>query len=229
MDRQKFNQQLAEAARGLAAQRVTSDTLQRAVEMATDLIESCDLAGVCTVERDGVTTRAATSPDVVLLDEMQYDLGDGPCLAELRTTDVCVIDDLTRDAPWPRWAARTADLTGVRSYMGFRLYVDHTNLGALNLYSRTPYAFTEDDRLDGLVIAAHAAVGLSAAATRDQMHTALRSRQQIGEATGILRERYQLTSAQAFEVLKRISSQQNIKLFAVAQHVLDNDELPSTE
>lgn len=226
MDPQKFNQQLAEAARDLAAQRVTSDTLQRAVEMATDLIEACDLAGVCTVERNGVATRAATSPDVVLLDEMQYDLGDGPCLAELRTTDVCVIDDLTEEAPWPRWAARTVDLTGVRSYMGFRLYVDHTHLGALNLYSRTPYAFTEDDRLDGLVIAAHAAVGLNAAATRDQMHTALRTRQHIGEATGMLRERYGLTSDQAFEVLKRVSSQQNLKLFAVAQHVIDTGELP---
>ncbi|MBS2938359.1 GAF and ANTAR domain-containing protein [Nocardioides sp. J2M5] len=229
MDRQTFNQQLAEAARGLAAQRVTADTLQRAVEMATDLIDVCDLAGVCTVERGGVTTRAATSPDVALLDEMQYDLGDGPCLDELRTTDVCVIDDLTSGAPWPRWAARTVELTGVRSYMGFRLYVDRTTLGALNLYSRIPDAFTEDDRLDGLVIAAHAAVGLSAAATRDQMHTAMRSRQLIGEATGILRERYRLTSSQAFEVLKRISSQQNMKLFAVAQHVLDTGELPTDE
>jgi AmiR/NasT family two-component response regulator len=60
------------------------------------------------------------------------------------------------------------------------------------------------------------------------MHTALGSRQLIGEATGILRERFALTSEQAFAVLKRLSSQQNIKLFAVAQHVVDTGTLPGT-
>ena len=229
MDHQKFNEQLAAAARALAAERTTSNALQLAVEMATDLIEACDLAGVCIAGHDGIETRASTQPVVAELDHLQQELGDGPCLDELRSTDVIVIDDLAGDAPWPQWAPRTVELSGVRAYMGFRLFIDRTHLGALNLYSRTPGGFTQDDRLDGLVIAAHAAVGLNASVSRDQLHTALNSRQLIGEATGILRERYELTSVQAFSVLKRISSHNNMKLFAVAQHILETDELPPQE
>jgi AmiR/NasT family two-component response regulator len=71
-------------------------------------------------------------------------------------------------------------------------------------------------------------VALSATVRHDQLHTAMTSRQVIGEATGILRERFALTSDQAVAVLKRLSSQQNIKLFAVAQQVVVTGTLPGS-
>ncbi len=120
------------------------------------------------------------------------------------------------------------DRTGVRAYLGFRLFVEDDSIGMLNLYAYEPDAFDHEDKLDGLVAAAHASVALSATVRHDQMHTALTSRQLIGEATGILRERFALTSDQAFAVLKRLSSQQNIKLFAVAQQVVETGTLPGS-
>ena len=67
---------------------------------------------------------------------------------------------------------------------------------------------------------------MAASLELDQLQQAMRSRQVIGEATGMLRERFDLSSDRAFDVLKRLSSQQNVKLFHVAQHVVDTGRLP---
>ena len=87
-------------------------------------------------------------------------------------------------------------------------------------------AFDHDDHLDGLILAAHAAVALAATLEEDQLHRALETRRMIGEATGIIRERFGLTSDQAFAVLRRLSSHQNVKLHRVAQHLVETGSLP---
>jgi GAF domain-containing protein len=226
MDRHEFGRRLADAAREMSDTRRPADALERVAAMAVELIGACDVAGVCVLRPGRDDTCAHTHASLQVMDDLQRDLGEGPAMDGHRTVDVISVGDLTRDAPWPSWGARVAERTGVRAYLGFRLFVDAESLGMLNLYAYEPHAFDHADQLDGLVVAAHAAVALNAAVTQDQMHAALSSRQLIGEATGILRERFALTSEQAFGVLKRISSQQNIKLFAVAQHVVDTGTLP---
>ena len=227
MDRHEFGLRLADAARAMSDTRHPADTLQRIAEMAVDLIDPCDVAGVCVLRPGRNDTCAHSHASVQVMDDLQHDLAEGPAMgADPATTDVVSVGDLTRDAPWPRWASEVAKRTGVRAYLGFRLFVGDDSMGMLNLYSYEPDAFDHEDQLDGLVAAAHAAIALSATVRNDQMHTALTSRQLIGEATGILRERFALTSDQAFAVLKRLSSQQNIKLFAVAQHVVETGTLP---
>lgn len=226
MDRHEFGRRLADAAREMSDTRHPADALDRVAAMAVELIGPCDVAGVCVLRPGRDDTCAHTHASLQTMDDLQHDLDEGPAMSGHRTVDVISVADLALDAPWPRWGARVAERTGVRAYLGFRLFVDAESLGMLNLYAYEPDAFDHADQLDGLVVAAHAAVALSAAVAQDQMHTALGSRQLIGEATGILRERFALTSEQAFAVLKRLSSQQNIKLFAVAQHVVDTGTLP---
>lgn len=228
MDRNEFGRRLAEAARAMSGTRHPADTLERIAAMAVDLIDSCDVAGVCVLRPGRNDTCAHTHASVQVMDDLQHDLAEGPSMDRPATADVVAVDDLTRDAPWPRWANEVVGRTGVRSYLGFRLFVEDDSIGMLNLYAYEPHAFDHEDQLDGLVAAAHASVALSATVRHDQMHTALTSRQLIGEATGILRERFALTSDQAFAVLKRLSSQQNIKLFVVAQHVVETGTLPSS-
>lgn len=212
----------------MSGARHPADTLERIAAMAVDLIPSCDLAGVCVLRPGRNDTCAHTHTSVQVMDDLQHDLAEGPAMDGPQTADVVSIADLTQDAPWPRWAEQAVARTGVRSYLGFRLFVeDDDSIGMLNLYAYEPHAFDHEDRLDGLVAAAHASVALSTTVRHDQLHTALTSRQLIGEATGILRERFSLSSDQAFAVLKRLSSQQNIKLFAVAQHVVETGTLPS--
>lgn len=94
--------------------------------------------------------------------------------------------------------------------MAFRLFTDGRTLAALSLYSEEPDAFTRDDLADGLAMAAHTGITVASTLELDQMRTALLSRRVIGEAIGILRERFTLTSDRAFSALRRLSSQQNL-------------------
>ena len=228
MDRHEFGRRLAEAARGMSDARHPADTLQRIATMAVDLIDACDVAGVCVLRPGRNDTCAHTHASLQVMDDLQHDLAEGPSMSGNPAVDVVSVGDLSRDARWPRWGSEVVDRTGVRAYLGYRLFVEDDSIGLLNLYAYEPDAFDHEDKLDGLVAAAHASVALSATVRHDQMHTALTSRQLIGEATGILRERFELTSDQAFAVLKRLSSEQNIKLFAVAQHVVDTGTLPGS-
>jgi transcriptional regulator with GAF, ATPase, and Fis domain len=228
MDRHEFGRRMAEAARGMSEARHPADTLQRIATMAVELIDACDVAGVCVLRTGRNDTCAHSHASLLVMDDLQHDLAEGPAMGGASTADMVSVDDLRKGAPWPRWGSEVADRTGVRAYLGFRLFVEDDSIGMLNLYAYEPAAFDHEDKLDGLVAAAHAAVALSATVRHDQLHTALTSRQVIGEATGILRERFALTSDQAFAVLKRLSSQQNIKLLAVAQQVVETGTLPGS-
>ena len=226
MERYEFNRQLADAARAMAEENDTEHSLDHVVGLATDLLPHCDLAGLAVVRSGGIEVLAANREELRLIDELQYELGEGPCVGALRDTDVVSVGNVEADPRWPRWGPHISEHFDIRSAISFRLFTEGTTLAALNVYSKKPDAFTQEDLVDGLVVAAQAAVALSGALELDQLHQALRSRQTIGEAVGMLRERFDLTSDKAFAVLKRLSSQQNVKLVRVAQHIVDTGSLP---
>lgn len=226
MDRHQFNRLLAEAARAMADEEGTQLTLDRAVVMATELIENCDLAGISLVHPSGLDTPAASHETLRHIDELQYELNEGPCLDSLKQTDVLTVTNLAEDPRWPNWGPHIAHELGIHSSMSFRLFTNGDNLGALNLYALEVDAFTHEDLLDGLALAAHAAVALAGTLGEDNLHRALETRSMIGQATGILRERYGLTTDQAWGVLRRVSSQHNIKLHRVAQQLVGTGALP---
>lgn len=226
MDGYEFNRLLAEAARAMADEPGTQLTLDRAVLMATDIIENCDLAGISLVHRSGIDTPAASHKTLRQIDELQYELNEGPCLDALKQNDVLAVTNLAEDPRWPNWGPRIAAELDIHSSMSFRLFTTGENLGVLNLYATKIDAFSHEDLLDGLALAAHAAVALAGTIEEDQLHRALDTRRMIGEATGILRERFGLTTDQAWGVLRRISSQHNIKLHRVAQQLVDIGTLP---
>ena len=122
-----------------------------------------------------------------------------------------------------------AEQLEIRSSLSFRLFTreDHS-WGALNVYSRHPHAFTDEDVVHGQTIAAMAAVVLAKSVNDEQLVRALETRTHIGQATGILMERYDLDAERAFEVLRRISSQTNIKLRDLAVQVVTTRRLPAT-
>jgi GAF domain-containing protein len=226
MDLYEFNRQLAEAARAMAEEADTQHTLDRAVQMATDMIERCDMAGISLVHGDRIETPAATDEALRRADHLQFELGEGPCLDALKQHEVVTVANLGEDPRWPTWGPHIARELGLHSSMSFRLFTDGDNLGAMSLYASEVEAFGHDDLLDGLILAAHAAVALAGALEADQLHRALETGRMIGEAIGIIRERFGLSSEKAFGVLRRISSHQHIKLHRVAQHVVDVGSLP---
>jgi hypothetical protein len=103
--------------------------------------------------------------------------------------------------------------------MGFLLFTDEEDLGALNFYSRRPGAFGEAGELAGWLLASHAAVAFSSARTHAQMEQAVATRHAIGEAMGILMGSHHLSEEQAFDVLRRYSQENNVKLREVARLV----------
>jgi GAF domain-containing protein len=112
-------------------QRLTDpdERLQRGVELVVELVDGCDHAGVTIVSRNGVTTAAASDDLVLRGDELQYGLGEGPCLDAVRAQRTVISQDLTVDHRWPRWAPQVVSTLGVRAMMSLLLYTQQDSLG----------------------------------------------------------------------------------------------------
>ncbi|MFE4580054.1 GAF and ANTAR domain-containing protein [Streptomyces chartreusis] len=228
MDWGRFAQQMASMARDLLAQDSVAATLERITASATELVEGCDAAGILVLHDSTVETLAPTHQLVVHSDQLQQRLGEGPCFDAARTARgerVFRIADLTGlQQRWPAYAPQ-AHALGVGSMMGFLLFTDDEDFGALNLFSHKPGAFTPDSETAGWLLASHAAVAFSAARTHAQMERAVATRHLIGEAMGILMGSRHLTEEQAFDVLRRYSQENNVKLREVARLVCEQGTL----
>jgi GAF domain-containing protein len=220
----------AAIARLLQAEATPELTQDRITRTAIDAIGGCDHAAISLIlRRGGVHTVAATDDVAVRVAEIQYDTGQGPCLDALSGHGTSVIDDLASDGRWPVFSRRTVAETGVRSMLSFQLFVQGETIGALNLYSRRPAAFDLHGRVVGTVLAAHAAIALTAAQERkhvQNLEEALRSNREIGIAMGVLMARHGLTKDEAFTELRRASQYLNVKLREVAARVVETGRLP---
>ncbi|WP_409240100.1 GAF and ANTAR domain-containing protein [Streptomyces sp. PA5.6] len=222
VDWARFGKQMASMARDLLAQTSVDATLERITASATELVAGCDAAGILILHGGEVQTLAPTHRIVVDSDELQAGTGEGPCFDVARSGGgerVFRISDFTREQPrWPAYAVEARTL-GIGSMMGFLLFTEDEELGALNLYSSRPGAFNEDDETAGLLLASHAAVAFSSARTHAQLERAISTRHTIGEAMGIIMGRHRLSEEEAFDVLRRYSQENNVKLRDVAAQV----------
>src|SRR6478672_7401581 len=166
------------------------DTLERVLEYAMKAV-ACNHAGVLFVHaKKRVETTAATDDLVARLDLVQVADQEGPDIDVVRRpADAVVVDDVLSDDRWPKWAAVVAE-AGVRSMMGLRLYTSSTTIGSLNFYARTPGHFTGEDVDVANIFARHAAVALSSARETANLWRAIDARLLIGQAQGILMERF---------------------------------------
>jgi GAF domain-containing protein len=212
---------LAQAARAINQPRSVEETLQVIATTARSSVPGFDHVGISLMHADGtIETKAATGDLVWRLDSLQYGMNEGPCVSSLRDEPVLVVDHLSHDQRWPQYVPQAVKL-GLRSQMALRLYVDdHGTMGGINLYSTTNDTIPEDAPPAAQIFAAQAAVALGRAEEVDQLNDALRSRQQIGTALGIIIERYQLDEQAAFSFLARLSSHSNTKLRDVAARVV---------
>ncbi|SCK36332.1 GAF and ANTAR domain-containing protein [Streptomyces sp. WMMB 322] len=226
----EFATGLAHMARDLLAQESVQKTLDRLVEYAVELVDGCEAAGVMTLENHQVSTLATTSDVVRASDRIQGEVREGPCFDAARTLkEVYRIADMSTTVKrWPRYAPEARKL-GIGSMMGFLLYTEDDNLGALDLYSSKPKVFTPRSEHVGWLLASHAAVAFSSARTHAQMNAAMETRHSIGEAIGIVMERYHLDENQAFAVLKKSSQDRNIKLREIVRVVTETGEVPGAK
>ena len=209
--------QFSELARSLQAEPDLDQTLRSIVTAAVANVDGADLAGITLVAKNGaLSTPAATDELARDIDRVQYEVRQGPCLSAAWDRLTMLANDLRTDTRWPSFARRAADL-GVLAMLSFQLYVRDEEMGSLNLYSRTAGAFTVEDENTGLLFASHAAVALVGAQHEHNLIAALVGRDIIGQAKGILMERYQITEMAAFAVLARTSQYNNRKLRDIAE------------
>lgn len=210
----------------LALHDVTvEETVEKVLEFTLKAI-GCEFAGVIFVHgRNNIETAAATDPLVAKLDAMQMEVGEGPDVSVLADRLSVIVSDTHSETRWPSWAARVAD-AGIRSMMSVRMYTDDETMGTLNTYSVKPDAFDIDDQGVAHILARHAAVALGNARKIENLWLAVDARKRIGQAQGILMERFDLTADQAFAVLLRYSQDNNVKLRVVADRLVDTRELP---
>ena len=215
-----LTRQLADAARAMTGWSSTQLTLDSVVALATDIVRGCDLVGISVVHADHIDTPSGSDESLNRIDELQYVLEEGPCFDALRMHETVSSKDLATDARWPRWGPLVAREIGVVSVVSYRLYATAESIGAMNLYSRRPAAFDSDDIYNGLALAAHVAVALATARNMTNLQTAIVTRTVIGQAEGILMERFDISPAQAFAILRRVSQDRNVKLNRVAEELV---------
>jgi GAF domain-containing protein len=220
---------IAHAARELQGQGDTQHTLDRGVAIATQIIPGCDFAGVSVVHATRpIDTPARTDPLVARVDALQYEVQQGPCLDAIRVHEVVASPDLREEQRWPRWAPQVAAL-GVRAMLCIRLYTTSDTLGALNLLSRTAHGFDEDDLATASSLAAHLAVALAESQHAADLHSGALNRSVVGQAEGILMERFSLSAAGAFDVLSRVAEENQVRLHRVAAELVRTRQTPGGE
>jgi GAF domain-containing protein len=188
-----------------------------------------------TIIADGRPATVASSGDLaVRLDEVQYRLGEGPCLLAASTGRSAELVDTRQAAEWPDFAT-VAAAAGCGSVLSFPLPAREKVAGALNVYHR---AFAvADQRTRELLsrFADYAVVPVSnmylyesAVGRAEHLAAALDSRAVIDQAKGILMERFKLTPDQAFQAITRVSMETNTKVRDIAERFVRTGDLRSS-
>jgi GAF domain-containing protein len=212
---------MAELARAAAAPSTVNDVLSDVTATAKELIPAVDTAGVLLIGKGGrFESLAGTSDLPHKLDELQMTFNEGPCVEAALDELIVRTEDFRSETRWPRYSAASAEL-GVLSGLSLKLYTADRTAGALNLFAFKPNAFDGEDETVGVILAAHAAAAILASRQGEQLESALTTRDRIGQAKGIIMERYGVDDVRAFEMLRRLSQDSNTRLADVAQRVID--------
>jgi GAF domain-containing protein len=228
----ELERELSDVAVALFEAGSVQATLEEIVKLAEKAVDGCDAAGILIVEAGTARTLAASSRLASTIDDMQINAGEGPCVDAATSGATFFAQDLTDDDRWPTFA-RSALGERVRCVLAYSLSAER--LSALNLYARLPTAFGVTDRAQAQLFATLARLALDSATERaaeeyrsENLREALRTRELIGQAQGILMERERITADQAFDVLRRASQHVNRKLREIAETLVDTGETPDT-
>lgn len=217
--------QISELIRGIQEQPVADvDTvLGELTENGVKYVPGARYAGITIAVRDGkVRTAAATGEYPKVLDEIQQRRAEGPCLSAAWEQHVIRINDMENESRWPAYCRDAVEETPIRSVIAFQLYADKQTMGALNFYAEQSGAFDAESVEAGLVVATHTALAWNLLRRDEQFRSALASRDIIGQAKGMLMERYRIDAVQAFEVLKRLSQNSNTPLADLAHEIVNS-------
>lgn len=209
------------------------DLLDRLVGYSIELL-AADAAGIVLADARGeLQAVAASSQDAQLMELLQLQSDQGPCLDCVRSGSPVNVIDVTVAAAadrWPAFAAAVADGAAFRSVHALPLRLRGEAIGALNLFHRQPGPLPPVDLSLGQALADVATIGiLSERAVRhgeilnEQLQSALNSRVIIEQAKGVLTQRGSLSMDGAFDRLRGYARSRNLRLSEVARQVVETD------
>lgn len=194
---------------------------------AVDLIPGTEFSAVVLPAGPGrLETRATCGPETVEVIGLQNQVGEGPCLDAVRQLEPVWAADLATEARWPRFTPE-ANRLGVGSMYCTPLAAGDRIYGSLSLAAGRPDAFDEESRNLAAIFAANATLALAGHEWRHNMTVALSSRDVIGQAKGILMERFRLTPDAAFALLVKASQVTHTKLRTVSEELCRTGVLPT--
>lgn len=200
--------------------------LLRVAQLAKQTVPGTADVSVTLVRDQKAFTAAFTGQDALRLDESQYEPGHGPCLDVAQSSGTVTISDMTTEPRWPEFTRRALDC-GVHSSLSVALPVQHSIVGALNLYSHIPGCFDDDALELAQTFAGYAAVAIANAhlyetnaTLAENMRKAMDTRSVIEQAKGILMAQHRCSPTEAFSLLTKQSQQANRKLHDVATDIV---------
>jgi GAF domain-containing protein len=206
----------------LSSSRATNrdEALALITQAAKDCVPGVDSASISVRASDGsFQTLVPTDGLARDGDSAQYQVGEGPCVDAASGEQMIYSGRIGADGRYRRYGPLAADL-GVVSQLALQMYTADRSYGGLNLYSRSHHVFDDDARCIAELFAHQGAAAMGHAATVKQLTEALGSRKIIGQAIGIVAERYGVDENVAFGFLTRLSQTSNMKLRTVAAEMV---------
>jgi hypothetical protein len=228
----EFAALFADIGQQLSAAQDNKAVLEAITALAAEIVPGAEHAGITVGRRGGAFATVAATDDLVhLVDQIQYDLGRGPCVDALVENTTFRTADLRTDTRWPEFGHRAAETTGIISMLSLRLYTgtDDGSIAGLNMYSHAADAFDDSSEAIAVLHATHGALAVGKAAAQAKaanLLAALKSNREIGVAMGILMNQHHVTRAQAFDLLSITSQHTHRKVADIATELGDTGELP---
>jgi hypothetical protein len=212
---------LADLARSMhATARLGPDAvLADITESAAQLVDGAVSAGitVTTKRHTVIDTMAPTDDDARNFDMLQKQCKQGPCLDAAWKHRTIRVRDLLTDDRWPQLTDAVREHSPIRSTVSYELFTHAEGMGALNVYANHPDAITDAGVEKGYALAAHAALVFDSARKHDQFQSALSSRDIIGQAKGMIMERFTIDSTAAFNLLVKLSQDSNVSVAEISR------------
>ena len=212
----------------LLSEETVAAALDLIGSMALDTVPGAVGAGVSIVDERGRRSSGSTDTRVERADALQYELDEGPCLAATAGRQLVRCDDLATDRRWPRWAAAVASL-GLRAAMSAPMVAGDTSLGALKVYAEQPGSFDVHTERRLTIASAQAAILVANVQIRERarelsegLRQAVRSRDLVSTAKGVVMARHGVPEDVAFGILVSRSGEEGGTLADVARSVVDS-------
>lgn len=204
--------------------------LQAVIDRAVSL-GLADSVSITEIRPDGLMTRVSSDLNAAQADELQYRLGEGPCVdaAGDIAENIVISNDTKLDERWPGWGPTAAE-GGCGAVISVQLFtIRKKPIGAVNLFHRIPQDYQSNDLDAAALVATHASIALAQGRHDENLWRAIDGRHVIGMAQGIIIQRFSLGPDEAYQFLSRVSQRANTKLHLVAEQIIRTRRIPGVD